>query len=354
MGSTCAMRRAAGRPAVRAKFIDLARELGTLGAWVRLHYVYPYPHIDEVIGLMAEARFLPYLDIPFQHAAPKVLKAMRRPGDQEKTLDRIKAWRSACPDLALRSTFIVGFPGETEEDFDFCLPGWRKRGSTASAPSNTSRSRARRPTISACPVPAEVAESRYAASCSISRRSARNLLKRKVGRHMQAIVDKAGPTRGGGPQQGRRTGNRRQGAYRQPPAAAPRRHRLRQDRARRRLRSLRHGGVAHRTEKCEAVFGQIRCDHKSLLFRLLGALRSSGRDNRRLGRALRRRRLGHSRVGIAFRFDHAVGWRIDWTDMLLFRNRRAGFGGGPGASRENRRGRRECQRGAERRKEPIF
>ncbi len=106
---------------VRAKFIDLARELGSLGAWVRLHYVYPYPHIDEVIGLMADGKILPYLDIPFQHASPKVLKAMRRPGDQTKTLDRIREWRNACPDLALRSTFIVGFPGETEEDFDYLL-----------------------------------------------------------------------------------------------------------------------------------------------------------------------------------------------------------------------------------------
>jgi ribosomal protein S12 methylthiotransferase len=106
---------------VRAKFIDLARELGTLGVWVRLHYVYPYPHVDEVIPLMAEGKVLPYLDIPFQHASPTVLKAMRRPAAQAKTLERLRAWREICPDLAIRSTFIVGFPGETDEDFDALL-----------------------------------------------------------------------------------------------------------------------------------------------------------------------------------------------------------------------------------------
>ena len=106
---------------VRAHMTDLARELGTLGAWVRLHYVYPYPHVDEVIPLMAEGRILPYLDIPFQHASPAVLKAMKRPANQDKTLDRIRRWRDTCPDIVLRSTFIVGFPGETEEDVDILL-----------------------------------------------------------------------------------------------------------------------------------------------------------------------------------------------------------------------------------------
>ncbi len=93
---------------VAAKFLDLARELGTLGAWVRLHYVYPYPHVDEVVALMAQGAVLPYLDVPFQHASPRVLKAMRRPGNQERTLERIRAWRKICPDLTIRSTFIVG------------------------------------------------------------------------------------------------------------------------------------------------------------------------------------------------------------------------------------------------------
>ncbi len=106
---------------VRTRLTELADALGDLGIWVRLHYVYPYPHVDEVIPLMAQGKILPYLDIPFQHASPKVLKAMRRPADHEKLLERIKKWREICPDLTIRSTFIVGFPGETEEDFDFLL-----------------------------------------------------------------------------------------------------------------------------------------------------------------------------------------------------------------------------------------
>ena len=116
--------------ALAARFLDLARALGSLGAWVRLHYVYPYPHVDQVLPLMAEGRILPYLDIPFQHASPRVLKAMRRPAHQEKTLDRLARWRRLCPDLALRSTFIVGFPGETEEDFALLLD-WLKEARLA-------------------------------------------------------------------------------------------------------------------------------------------------------------------------------------------------------------------------------
>ena len=106
---------------VPAKFYNLCEELGKLGIWVRLHYVYPYPHVDSVIPLMAEGKILPYLDIPFQHASPNVLKAMRRPAHHEKTLDKIRKWREICPELTLRSTFIVGFPGETEEDFEMLL-----------------------------------------------------------------------------------------------------------------------------------------------------------------------------------------------------------------------------------------
>ncbi len=111
-----------GRP-VKTSMLELCRALGELGVWVRLHYVYPYPHVDAVIPLLAEGRILPYLDIPFQHASPAVLKAMKRPAHQEKTLDRIRDWRAQCPDLVLRSTFIVGFPGETEADFQ-CLLDW--------------------------------------------------------------------------------------------------------------------------------------------------------------------------------------------------------------------------------------
>jgi ribosomal protein S12 methylthiotransferase len=105
----------------RAHFTQLAEALGELGVWVRMHYVYPYPHVDDVIPLMAEGKILPYLDIPFQHASPRVLKAMKRPAAQEKTLARLKRWREMCPEIAIRSTFIVGFPGETEDDFQVLL-----------------------------------------------------------------------------------------------------------------------------------------------------------------------------------------------------------------------------------------
>src|ERR1700686_4801219 len=106
---------------VAAKFITLARALGELGVWIRLHYVYPYPHVDEVIPLMAEGKILPYLDIPFQHASPKILKAMKRPAAQERTLERIRRWREIAPDLAIRSTFIVGFLGETDDGLNELL-----------------------------------------------------------------------------------------------------------------------------------------------------------------------------------------------------------------------------------------
>jgi ribosomal protein S12 methylthiotransferase len=109
-----------GRP-LKTRIHELARELGGLGAWVRLHYVYPYPHVDQLVELMAEGLILPYLDIPLQHASPRILRAMRRPADSENMLKRIETWRAICPDLTLRSTFIVGFPGETEEDFEELL-----------------------------------------------------------------------------------------------------------------------------------------------------------------------------------------------------------------------------------------
>ncbi|NIP16776.1 MAG: 30S ribosomal protein S12 methylthiotransferase RimO [Xanthomonadales bacterium] len=109
-----------GRP-VRSRLYELCEALGSLGVWVRLHYVYPYPHVDEIIPLMADGRILPYLDVPFQHGSPRILKSMRRPAAAENTLERIRRWRGICPDLTLRSTFIVGFPGETEEDFQTLL-----------------------------------------------------------------------------------------------------------------------------------------------------------------------------------------------------------------------------------------
>jgi ribosomal protein S12 methylthiotransferase len=185
-----------GDRTVRTRFLDLARELGDLGAWVRLHYVYPYPHVDEVIGLMAEGKALPYLDIPFQHASPSVLKAMKRPANEEKTLARIKSWRDACPDLALRSTFIVGFPGETEEDFQILLDwleeaeidraGAFKYEPVAGAPAND---------LGLAPVPDEVKESRWKRFMEKQQAVSARLMKRKVGKRMQVIIDEAG----GGP-----------------------------------------------------------------------------------------------------------------------------------------------------------
>lgn len=174
---------------VRAKFYDLCKALGALGAWVRLHYVYPYPHVDEVIPLMTEGKILPYLDIPFQHASPSVLKAMRRPANQEKVLDRIAAWRKACPDLTLRSTFIVGFPGESDADFDFLLE-WMKAAKidragcfkyepVAGADSNTL----------APHVPSVVMEERYARFMALQQRIGAEKLSEKVGRVIPCIVD---------------------------------------------------------------------------------------------------------------------------------------------------------------------
>ena len=133
---------------------ELCKALGELGVWVRLHYVYPYPHVDEVIPLMAEGKILPYLDVPFQHASPRILRLMKRPASAEKVLERIRGWREICPDITIRSTFIVGFPGETEAEFEELLgvPA-RKRSSIASAASPIRRSTARRPTRCRTPSP---------------------------------------------------------------------------------------------------------------------------------------------------------------------------------------------------------
>ena len=192
-----------GARQVRAKFIDLMRELGRFGLWVRLHYVYPYPHIDEVLPLMAEGKILPYLDVPFQHASPKVLKNMRRPGDQEKTLRRIEAWRQACPDLCLRSTFIVGFPGESEADFEFML-SWLEEARldrvgafryepVAGAAAND---------LGLAPVAAEIREERYRRLMRHQQTISASQLKKKVGRHLQVILDGAdfGRSKGDAPE----------------------------------------------------------------------------------------------------------------------------------------------------------
>jgi ribosomal protein S12 methylthiotransferase len=180
-----------GDRAVRTRFYDLARELGSLGVWVRLHYVYPYPHVDEVIELMAEGLVLPYLDIPFQHASPAVLKAMRRPGHQEKTLERIAQWRSICPDLTIRSTFIVGFPGESEEDFDYLL-NW-----IAQARLNRVGAFQYEPVAGAAAndlglplIAPAIQQRRYDKFMSTQQKISTDLLKKQVGKRLQVIVDK--------------------------------------------------------------------------------------------------------------------------------------------------------------------
>lgn len=180
---------------VRAKFLDLARELGQLGVWVRLHYVYPYPHVDEVIPLMAEGLVLPYLDIPFQHASPTVLKAMRRPAHQERTAERIAKWREICPDLAVRSTFIVGFPGETDADFEFLLDWLRETKlervgcfryePVAGAAAND---------LGLPVVPDAVKHERYDRFMRTQAEISARKLKARVGRHIPVLIDEAGPT----------------------------------------------------------------------------------------------------------------------------------------------------------------
>jgi ribosomal protein S12 methylthiotransferase len=179
---------------VRAKFVDLTRELGELGVWVRLHYVYPYPHVDEIIGLMVDGKVLPYLDIPFQHANPEILKAMRRPAAQDKTLARIAQWRAQCPELVLRSTFIVGFPGETDAQFADLLDwleeaeidraGCFKYEPVAGAASNALGEA----------VPDEVKQARWNTLMAHQQKISARRLKRKVGTRQQVIIDEVGPT----------------------------------------------------------------------------------------------------------------------------------------------------------------
>ncbi|MEM7192892.1 MAG: radical SAM protein, partial [Pseudomonadota bacterium] len=172
-----------------ARFSSLAEALGSLGVWVRLHYVYPYPHVDEIVPMMAEGRILPYLDIPFQHASPRVLKAMRRPAMQAKTLDRIARWRDICPDIAIRSTFIVGFPGESEEDFAALLDwlsearlprvGCFKYEDVDGAPANALSGQ----------VPEEVKEERYRRLMEHQQAISAEVLGRQVGKTLEVLVD---------------------------------------------------------------------------------------------------------------------------------------------------------------------
>lgn len=177
-----------GRP-VKTRFLDLCEALGELGVWVRLHYVYPYPHVDDVIPLMAAGKILPYLDIPFQHSHPEVLKAMKRPAHQEKTLERIKRWRAECPDLTLRSTFIVGFPGETDEHFEHLLDwlqeaqldrvGCFKYEAVDGALANELPGA----------VPEEVKEERWQRFMEVQQAISAARLERKVGRTLEVVID---------------------------------------------------------------------------------------------------------------------------------------------------------------------
>ena len=178
---------------VSAKFLSLAEEMGKMDVWTRLHYVYPYPHVDAVIPLMAEGKILPYLDIPFQHASPTVLKAMRRPANQVKTLERIKSWREICPDLTIRSNFIVGFPGETEEDFEFLLD-WLEEAEidragcfeyepVTGAPANELQGI----------VPDQVRRDRYERLMEVAQGVLMRQLAKKVGRTIDVLVDDVEP-----------------------------------------------------------------------------------------------------------------------------------------------------------------
>lgn len=174
---------------IKNDLMTLCKQLGKLGIWVRLHYVYPYPHVDDLIPLMAEGLLLPYLDIPLQHASPKILKAMKRPGKIDRTLERIKQWREICPDLTLRSTFIVGFPGETEEDFQMLLDflkeaqldrvGCFKFSPVEGAPA----------TEMADQVPEEVKEERFHRFMQLQQEISAERLKQKIGRMLDVIVD---------------------------------------------------------------------------------------------------------------------------------------------------------------------
>jgi len=175
--------------ALRTRFGDLCAALGTLGVWVRLHYVYPYPHVDEVIPMMVEGRILPYLDIPFQHGSPRMLKLMRRPAAAENTLQRIAAWRQQCPDLAIRSTFIVGFPGETEADFEMLLAFLEEAQLDRVGCFRYSPVRGAAANDLPEPVADEVKDDRYARLMELQSGISRARLHRQLGRTLPVLVD---------------------------------------------------------------------------------------------------------------------------------------------------------------------
>ena len=179
-----------GRP-LKTRMTELARALGELGVWVRLHYVYPYPHVDEVLPLMAQGKVLPYLDVPFQHASPRILKLMKRPANAENNLERIRAWREICPDLTIRSTFIAGFPGETEAEFSALLEFLEEAqldrvGCFAYSPVQGASANALPDAL-----PDEVREDRRARFMAVQEKISAQRLKRKVGRTLTVLVDEA-------------------------------------------------------------------------------------------------------------------------------------------------------------------
>jgi ribosomal protein S12 methylthiotransferase len=180
-----------GKP-VKARFTDLARSLGSLGAWVRLHYVYPYPHVDEVIPLMAEGKVLPYLDIPFQHGSPRVLKLMKRPAHAENALARIRDWREACPDIAIRSTFIVGFPGETEDDFQTLLDWMREARLDRVGCFKYSPVEGASANELADHLPEEIKQERHDRFMELAAAISAEKLAEKLGRRMRVLVDSVG------------------------------------------------------------------------------------------------------------------------------------------------------------------
>src|SRR3954464_12279051 len=182
---------------VRAHMTDLARELGKLGAWVRLHYVYPYPHVDNVMPLMAEGLVLPYLDIPFQHASPNVLRAMRRPANDAKVLQRIRSWREQVPDLAIRSSFVLGFPGETEEDVAYLL-AWLEEAQLDRVGAFKFEPVEGAPATSmADQVPNDIKQERFERVMALSARISAEKLERKVGSTIDVLIDAVDSETGG-------------------------------------------------------------------------------------------------------------------------------------------------------------
>ena len=174
---------------IKSKFYDMCEALNRLGIWVRLHYIYPYPHVDAVVKLMSEDKLLPYLDIPFQHASPNVLKAMKRPAHSENVLERIKTWRSICPDIVIRSTFVVGFPGETEEDFEYLLD-WLKEARLDRVGAFTySEIEGAAANDLPNPVPEAIKQQRYERLMALQQQISAEKLAEKVGKTLKVLVD---------------------------------------------------------------------------------------------------------------------------------------------------------------------